>query len=81
MSCEIKTPKAGEDATQERKVCDMEVEIVIFVVKESAQPTAQGFRSTGAKQSRKHSRRSPLRLRSQAQRDTTGPDNFQNMGH
>ena len=42
MSCEINTPQAGEGwniATQERKVCDMEVEIATFVIKGSAQLT------------------------------------------
>ena len=39
MSCEIKTPRAGDDgdvATQERKVCDIETEIATLGVKGSA---------------------------------------------
>ena len=40
MSCEIKTRRRRWDvATQERKVCNMEIEIVTFVVKGSAKLT------------------------------------------
>ena len=42
MSCEIKTPYAGEDGTlaaQERKVCNMEIKTVTLVVKGSAKLT------------------------------------------
>ena len=40
MSCEIQTGwRKWNIASQERKVCEMAVEIVTFVVKGSAQPT------------------------------------------
>ena len=40
MNCELKTTQAGEDRILLlRKVCDIEVKIVTFVVKGSAQLT------------------------------------------
>ena len=61
-------------ASQEWKVCGMDVEIAMFVVKGSAHLTAPPDRS-------KEICCSPSCLWSQAQRGTSDPDNYQNMGY
>ena len=66
-------------ATQEQKVCDMEVEIVMFVVK-GKYAADRDPRSTEVNPSRKQRCCSPSCLWSQAQRDTSDPDNSQNLG-
>ena len=62
-------------ATQERKVCNMEIIIAMFVVKVSDRPC----RLTGANPSRKQKCCSPSCLWYQAQGDTSDRDNYQSL--
>ena len=66
-------------ATQERKVCNMEIEIVTFVVK--GYEVDRPYRLTGANPSRKQECCSPSCLWSQAQGDTSDRDNSQSLGY
>ena len=67
-------------ASQEQKVCDMEVEYCHFCRKGKC-AADRPSRSTGVNPNRKQRCCSPSCLWSQAQRHKSDPDNYQNLGY